>query len=66
MVARVHEQDLEVRNLRRRVGDFSETTEARGTASGDRISGFSLRETEEHACVVGFFRRRLDLHRSVR
>ena len=28
--------------------------------------GFSLRETEEHACVVGFFRRRLDLHRSVR
>ena len=40
--------------------------EVRGTASGDRISGFSLRETEEHACVVGFFRRRLDLHRSVR
>ena len=29
MVARVHEHDLEVRNLRRRVGDFSETTEAR-------------------------------------
>ena len=43
-------------NLRRRVGVFSETTEARGTASGDRISGFSLRETAEHACVVGFFR----------
>ena len=40
--------------------------EARGTASGDRFSGFSLRETEEHACVVGFFRRRLDLHRSDR
>ena len=40
--------------------------EARGTASGDRISWFSLRETEEHARVVGFFRRRLDLHRSVR
>ena len=47
-------------------GIFPETTEARGTASGDRISWFSLRETEEHACVVGFFRRRLDLHRSVR
>ena len=40
--------------------------EARGTASGDRISWFSLRETEEHACVVGFFRRRLNLHRSDR
>ena len=38
------------------MGVFSETTEARGTASGDRISGFSLRETAEHACVVGFFR----------
>ena len=42
-----------------------ETTEVRGTTFGDRISGFSLRDTEEHACVVGFFRRRLDLHRSV-
>ena len=48
------------------MGVFPETTEARGTASGDWISGFSLQETEEHACVVGFFRRRLDLHRSVR
>ena len=40
--------------------------EAHGTASGDRISWFSLRQTVEHACVVGFFRRKLDLHRSVR
>ena len=40
MVARVHEHDLEVRNLRRRVEDFSETIEARGRASSDRISGF--------------------------
>ena len=32
MVARVHKHDLEVRNLRRRVGDFPETTEARGGA----------------------------------
>ena len=40
--------------------------EARGTDSGDRISGFSLRETEEHAYVVCFFRRRLDVHRSNR
>ena len=56
MAARVHENDLEVRD----------SEAARGTASGDRISGFSLRETEEHACVVCFFRRRLDLHRSVR
>ena len=30
MAARVLEHDLEVRNLRQRVGDFSETTEARG------------------------------------
>ena len=48
------------------MGVFPKTTEARGTASGDRIFGFSLRETKEHACVVGFFKRRLDLHRSVR
>ena len=66
MVARVHENDLEVREPEAARGNFPETTEARGTASGDRFSGFSLRETEEHACVVGFFRRRLDLHRSVR
>ena len=40
--------------------------EVRGTTSGDRISGFSLWETEEHACVVGFFMQRLDFHRFVR
>ena len=66
MAARVHENDLEVREPEAACGSFPETTEARGTAFSDRISGFSLRETEEHACVVGFFRRRLDLHRSVR
>ena len=66
MATRVHENDLEVREPEAARGSFPKTTEARGTASGDRISGFSLRETEEHACVVGFFRRRLDLHRSVR
>ena len=32
MATRVHEHDLEVKNLRRRVGDFSETTEVRGGA----------------------------------
>ena len=32
MATRVHEHDLEVKNLRRHVGDFSETTEARGGA----------------------------------
>ena len=58
--------DLKVRNLRRRVRDFPKLSAARGLLSVDRISRFSLRETEEHACVVGFFRRRLDLHRSVR
>ena len=66
MAAHVHEHDLEVRESEAARGSFPETTKARGTASGDRISGFSLRETEEHACMVGFFRRRLDLHRSVR
>ena len=31
---------------------------------GHRISGFCLREVEEHICVVDFIRRRIDLHRS--
>ena len=38
--------------------------EARGRASGDRISGFSSREAGEHVCGDGFDRRRLDVHRS--
>ena len=38
--------------------------EARGRASGDRISRFSSWEAEEHVCGVGFNRRRLDVHRS--
>ena len=69
MAARVHKNDQEVREPEAARGVFQRQlrrVEARGTASSDRISGFSLRETEEHACVVGFFRRRLDLHRSVR
>ena len=66
MAVRVYGHDLEVRESEAARGIFPKTTEARGTASGDRISWFFLRETEEHACVVGFFRRRLDLHRSVR
>ena len=64
MVVHMHEHDLEVRNLRRRVGDFSKTTEARGRASGDRISGFCSREVVEHVCGFGFVRQSLDLHRS--
>ena len=32
MATRVHEHDLEVKNLRRRVGDFPETIEVRGGA----------------------------------
>ena len=32
MATRVHEHDLEVKNLRRSVGDFPETTEVRGGA----------------------------------
>ena len=38
--------------------------EARGRASGDRISRLSSWEAEEHVCGVGFDRRRLDVHRS--
>ena len=60
------EDDLEVRNLRRRVRDFSKLTAARGYLSVDQISGFSSREAEEHVCCVGFDRRRLDVHRSDR
>ena len=32
----------------------------------DQISGFSLREAEEHVCGVGFDRQRPDVHRSNR
>ena len=64
MAARVHEHDLEVRNLRRRVEDFSETIEARGRASSDRISGFWSPEVVEHVYGFGFIRQSLDLHRS--
>ena len=60
------EDDLEVRNLSRRMRDFLETTEARGRASGDRISGFWSREVVEHVCGVIFIRRSLDVHRSDR
>ena len=38
--------------------------EARGKASGDRISGFWSQEILEHVCGVGFIRRSLKLHRS--
>ena len=57
MAACVHKHDLEVRE-----------SEARGGAwhCFRCISWFSLRETEEHAYVVGFFKRSLDLHRFVR
>ena len=58
------EDDLEVRILWQRVGDFPEATEARGKSSDDRISGFWLREILEHVCGVGFIRRSLKLHRS--
>ena len=46
------------------MGDFLETTEVRGRASGDWISRFWLQEVVEHVCGVGFIRRSLDLHRS--
>ena len=60
------EDDLEVRNLRRRVRDFPKLSAARGLLSVDRISGFSSREAKEHVCGVGFNSRRLDVHRSDR
>ena len=41
MATRVHEHDLEVKNLRWRVRDFPKLSAARGLISVDRISGFS-------------------------
>ena len=38
--------------------------EARGRASGDRISGFWSRKVVEHVCGFGFVRQSLDLRRS--
>ena len=38
--------------------------EARGRASGDRISGFWSQVAVEHVCGFGFVRQSLDLHRS--
>ena len=64
IAARVPRTRSGSQNLRRRVEDFPITTEARGRASGDRISRFSSREAGEHVCGVGFDRRRLDVHRS--
>ena len=60
----MHEHNLEVRNLRRHMEDFSETIEARGRASSDRISGFWSPEVVEHVYGFGFVRQSLDLHRS--
>ena len=38
--------------------------EARGRASGDRISGFWSQKAVEHVCGFGFVKQSLDLHRS--
>ena len=40
MAARVHEHDLEVRNLRRGVGDFLETTAVWRRVARLRVTGF--------------------------
>ena len=61
------EDDLEVKNLWRRVGDFQrllQRLEARGKSSGDWISGFWSREILEHIYGVGFIRQSLELRRS--
>ena len=52
MAVHMHEHDLEVRNLRRRVGDFSKTTEARGRASGDQILGFGRERSWSMSVVL--------------
>ena len=67
MAARVPRARSGSQNLRRRVDIFRRQRRrvaARGRASGDRISRFSSREAEEHACGVGFDWRSLDVHRS--
>ena len=59
----------DVRNLRRRVGDFPKLLRrvaARGLLSVDRNFGFSSRKAKEHVCGIGFDRRGLDVHRSNR
>ena len=59
--------DLVVENLQRRVGLCSNVLVARvahAVAYGDRSSGFSTQEAEEHGCVVGFSKGRLVLHKS--
>ena len=50
------EDNLVVRNLRRQVGDFPETTLACGKVSGDQIYGFWSWGVMEHICDVGFIR----------
>ena len=52
MAAYVHEHNVEVRNLRRRVGDFPKTTEARGRASGDQILGFGRERSWSMSVVL--------------
>ena len=39
---------------------------ARAAAVGGRVLGFCSRYAVEHFCLVGFIRRRLDVHRSDR
>ena len=39
---------------------------ARAAAVGGQVPGFCSRYTVEHFCLVGFIRRRLDVHRSDR
>ena len=39
---------------------------ARAAAVGGRVSGFWPRFAVEHVCLVGFIRRRLDVHISVK
>ena len=56
MAAHVHKHDLEVRNMRRRMGDFPETTEVRGGA----WHGFGLPDVrvfltgDRGACLCGW------------
>ena len=51
---------------RRKSRGLCQHVEARAIAYSCRISRFFLQEAEEYIYVVGFVRRRLDLHRLLR
>ena len=64
-VPRTRSRSLEFEAVRVSVpGSRCRRVGARAAAVGGRVSGFWPRYAVEHVCLVGFIRRRLDVHRS--